>query len=425
MRESHNFVGKIDWITVGIYLVLVIIGWLNIYSTVYNVQQGSFYDFSNDFFSQKSGKQLIWITTSFLLAFIILIIDSRFFSQFAYAFYIIAILTLIGVLFWGSETSGSRSWLVIYDDIRIQPAELAKVATNMAIAKYLSTINIRMEDIKTKLIAFSIILLPALLIVLEKETGSALVFASFIFVLFREGLSGNILIILFLMVLLFVLALVMNVFLLIGVILALALLVFIFMRRRRKEIISLISIVVLATSFILSVEYVVENILEPHQQKRINVFLGKETDLKGAGYNINQSMIAVGSGGLTGKGFLKGTQTKFNFVPEQSTDFIFCTIGEEWGFIGCAVVIGLYVVLLLRLLYLAERQRSVFSRIYGYGVASILFFHFMINIGMTIGLAPVIGIPLPFLSYGGSSMWGFTLLLFIFIKQDATRLQIL
>jgi rod shape determining protein RodA len=420
MRESKNIFGKIDATVVILYLVLIIIGWVNIYAAVFDENHTSIFDFS-----QKYGKQLIWISTSFILAFFILIIDSRFFSQFAYWIYILAILTLIGVLFWGSETSGSKSWLVIYDDIRVQPAELAKVATNLAIAKYLSTLNIRLEDIKTKLITFFLILLPAILIVFEKETGSALVFIAFVFVLFREGLSGNILIILFLLILLFILALVMNKFILIGVILFLALMLFLMMKRKRKEIISLVSIVVLAIGFILSVEYVVDNVLEPHQQKRIYVLLGKETDLKGAGYNVNQSKIAVGSGGFLGKGFLQGTQTKFNFVPEQSTDFIFCTIGEEWGFVGSVTVIGLYIFLLLRLMYLAERQRSIFSRIYGYGVASILFFHFMVNIGMTIGLAPVVGIPLPFLSYGGSSMWGFTLLLFIFIKQDASRLQLL
>jgi len=420
MRESKSIFGNIDKIVVIIYLLLVIIGWLNIYAAVYDDNHTSIFDFS-----QKYGKQLVWILTSFVLSLFVLIIDSKFFNQFAYFIYFFAFTLLIVVLFWGSETSGSRSWLVIYGEFRVQPAELAKVATGLAIARYLSSLNIRMEDIRTKIIALLLIVTPAVLIIFEKETGSALVFIAFVFVLFREGLSGNVLIILFLLILLFILALLMNHFILIGVILALASIVFLMMRRRKREVLSLIGIVVLSIGFIYSVEYIVDNILEPHQQKRIHVLLGKEVDLKGAGYNVNQSKIAVGSGGFAGKGFLQGTQTKFNFVPEQSTDFIFCTIGEEWGFVGSVVVIGLFVVLMLRILFLAERQRSVFSRIYGYCVASILFFHFMINIGMTIGLAPVVGIPLPFLSYGGSSMWSFSLLLFIFIKQDSSRLSLL
>ncbi|HRS53747.1 MAG TPA: rod shape-determining protein RodA [Bacteroidales bacterium] len=418
MTKSQNIIGKVDWTTVLIYFVLVIIGWFNIYASGYDENHSSILDFS-----QKYGKQIIWILSSFIIAFFVLITDARFFNQFAYLLYFLSILILIFVLFKGSETAGSKSWLIIYKDIKVQPAELAKVTTSLAIAKFLGTINVNIEDLKTKLITFFLILLPAALIVLEKETGSALVFVAFIFVLFREGLSGNILITIFLLVILFILSLVMNKFILIALILFLALILFMFIRRKRKEIITLVSVVCISISFILSVEYIVTKVLEPHQQKRIYVLLGKETDVKGAGYNVNQSMIAIGSGGLWGKGFLQGTQTKFNFVPEQSTDFIFCTIGEEWGFIGSIVILALYVYLILRILLIAERQKSVFSRIYGYSVASILFFHFMINIGMTIGLAPVVGIPLPFLSYGGSSMWGFSLLLFIFIKQDAARLQ--
>jgi rod shape determining protein RodA len=295
----------------------------------------------------------------------------------------------------------------------------------MALAKYLSTMGIKMQNMKTKIISFLIIAMPAAIILKQNDTGSALVYASFIFVMYREGLSGNILIFGFVAAVLFVLTLLVSKIVLLSIIVGIGVIVFFLARKRRQNILVVLAGVIISCSIVLSVDYAFNHVLQEHQRTRINVLLGKEIDLKGAGYNVNQSKIAIGSGGFLGKGFLNGTQTKYDFVPEQSTDFIFCTVGEEWGFLGSLIVIGMFMVLLARILFVAERQRSQFSRIYGYGVASILFFHLMINVGMAIGLAPVIGIPLPFFSYGGSSLWSFTILLFIFIKLDAYRLQIL
>ena len=295
----------------------------------------------------------------------------------------------------------------------------------MALAKYLSTLGIRMQEFKTKITSAVILGIPCLIVLLQNDTGSALVFLSFIFVLYREGLSGNFLLLGFVVMALFILSLLIKTSVLAIAIGSIALLFILLARKNRKNISAILLVAAIAVSVVYSVDYVYSNVLQDHQRTRIDVLLGKELDLKGAGYNVNQSKIAIGSGGLFGKGFLQGTQTKYDFVPEQSTDFIFCTVGEEWGFFGCFVVLGLFAALLARIIYVAERQRSSYSRIYGYGVASILFFHLLVNIGMTIGLAPVIGIPLPFFSYGGSSLWSFTILLFIFIKLDAYRLQIL
>jgi len=285
--------------------------------------------------------------------------------------------------------------------------------------------DLNMNRFSTKVVAAIIIFAPALLILLQHDTGSAMVFFALILVLYREGLSGNILLLGLFLALLFILALLINKFILIGLLAANTLLIYYLYKGLRKKVVWIVGIFILTAGYIYSVDYAFENILESHQKKRISVLIGKETDIRGAGYNIHQSKIAIGSGGFAGKGFLKGTQTKFDFVPEQSTDFIFCTVGEEWGFIGSFVIISLFLALLSRIIIIAERQRSKFSRIYGYGVASIIFFHFAVNIGMTIGLFPVIGIPLPFISYGGSSLWGFTILLFIFIKQDSVRLELL
>ncbi len=410
---------NIDWITVLLYLILVLVGWVNIYAAVYNEEHSSILDMT-----QNYGKQLMWIGTSIVLASVILLIDAKFFSTFSYLIYFLTLMLLIGVLLFGREIAGSKSWFQI-GSFSLQPAELAKFATALALAKYLSGIDKDFSRFKTKVIAAFIIMFPALLILLQHDTGSALVYTSFILVLYREGLSGNLLILGLIVAILFVITLLVNKFIVIGVIAAIFILVYFLNKAIRKRLFLLIGIFVLASMYVLSVDYVFENVLEPHQKKRINVLLGIETDIRGAGYNVHQSKIAIGSGGLSGKGFLKGTQTKFDFVPEQSTDFIFCTIGEEWGFAGSFVLILLFLALLIRLVFLAERQRSKFSRIYGYGVASVLFFHFTINLGMTIGLFPVIGIPLPFISYGGSSLWGFTILLFIFIKQDSERLELL
>ena len=419
MRGQKNIFHNIDWITVFLYLTLVFLGWINIYAAIYDESHKSIFDIS-----QRYGKQLIWIAAAIILALIILIIDAKFFSTFAYPIYIISILSLLAVLLLGTRIAGSKSWFQI-GAFGIQPAEFAKFATNLAIAKYLTTLNINLKKIKTIIKSLLIIGIPAILILLQHDMGSALVYSSFILVLYREGLSGSILILGVMIVVLFILTLILGKFIFIGILAGIAFLMFFFIKRNRKNIYSIIGILVLTIAFVFSVDYGFENVLKPHQKKRIEVLLGKEVDLKGAGYNVNQSKIAIGSGGFSGKGFLKGTQTKYNFVPEQSTDFIFCTVGEEWGFVGSFVVIFLFIALLIRLIKLAERQRSNFSRIYGYGVASILFFHIVVNIGMTIGLTPVIGIPLPFFSYGGSSLWAFTILLFIFLKQDANRLEVL
>lgn len=331
---------------------------------------------------------------------------------------------LVSVLLFGKEIAGSRSWFQI-GSFSLQPSEFAKFATSLALAKYLSKIDINFNRFSPKFVSATIIILPALLILLQHDTGSAMVFSALILVLYREGLSGNLLLLGVATAVLFILALIINKFILIGLLAANVVLIYFLYKNLRRKLFLLIGVFIVAAAYIYSVDYAFENILESHQKKRINVLIGKETDIRGAGYNVHQSKIAIGSGGATGKGFLKGTQTKFDFVPEQSTDFIFCTIGEEWGFLGSFIIIFLFVGLLVRLIFVAERQRSKFSRVYGYAVASIIFFHFAVNIAMTIGLFPVIGIPLPFISYGGSSLWGFTILLFIFIRQDAVRLELL
>jgi rod shape determining protein RodA len=394
-------------------------GWLNIYAAVYNEEHQSIFDLS-----QSYGKQTLWIGGAVVLALMILVIDGKFYAAFSYAIYAVFLLLLLSTFLFSRDVKGSFGWIDI-GAFKLQPAEFAKFATSMALAKYLSTLDIRMQDARTKFVSTLIIGVPAIIILLQNDTGSALVFASFIFVLYREGLSGNILLMALVSVALFVLALLVKYTTLIGILVGIAILFALLVRKNKRNLIVIASGAIIAIGMVYSVDYVYNEVLQAHQRTRIDVLLGKEVDLKGAGYNVNQSKIAIGSGGLFGKGFLQGTQTKYDFVPEQSTDFIFCTVGEEWGFMGSFVVIGLFMALLARIIFVAERQRSQYSRIYGYGVASIIFFHLMINIGMTIGLAPVIGIPLPFFSYGGSSLWSFTILLFIFIKLDSYRLQIL
>lgn len=402
-----------------IYAAMVLLGWISIYAAIFDEEHSSILDMS-----QKYGKQLIWIGTSVLLALIVLVTDSKFFPTFSFFIYVLMLGLLVGVLLFGKEIAGSKSWFQ-FGGFSLQPAEFAKFATNLALAKYLSGLNIDLKKISTLIRAFIILAIPAALIFLQNDTGSALVYSAFIFVLYREGMTGSILIIALVTVFLFLLALLVNKMVVIVGLMLLATLLILVIRRTFRNIIVVIGMLLITSGFVFSVDYAFQNILEPHHRTRINVLLGKESDLHGAGYNVHQSLIAIGSGGFSGKGFLKGTQTKFNFVPEQSTDFIYCTVGEEWGFIGSSLVVVLFLVLLSRLIYLAERQRSAFSRVYGYGVASIIFFHFAVNIAMTLGLFPVIGIPLPFFSYGGSSLWGFTVLLFIFIKLDSNRMNVL
>lgn len=469
--RSNNLLANIDWVSILLYLLLVLIGWLNIYAAVYDENHSSIFDIS-----QKYGKQLIWIGAAFVLAFLVLLTDSKFFTTFSMVIYGIMIFLLIAVLFFGTETKGARSWFEV-GDFRIQPAEFAKFATNLAIAYVMSRHNFKVMRFSSLLTIGLILALPSGLIILQNDTGSALVYSCFILVLFREGLHGSILLLCFVAAAIFIMALLYSPFTVLLVIIGGTLIAFYYYRhdirelfqiilfigcgfglfvlikwmfnllisdyymlltvyvitsitaiypiykRKMKNMITLLLISWLCVGAAPSVNYAFDH-LQPHQQDRINELLGIRVDPKGTGYNVTQSKIAIGSGGLLGKGFLQGTQTKLNFVPEQSTDFIFCTVGEEWGFVGSTFIIVLLAVFILRIIKLAERQRSSFSRIYGYGVASILFFHVAVNIGMTIGMAPVIGIPLPFFSYGGSSLWSFTILIFIFLRLDANRLQV-
>lgn len=419
MRQQKSIFENIDWLLVSMYLVFVVMGWLNIYAAVYNEEHDSIFDIS-----QNYGKQMIWIGTSIVIALAILVVDGKFYAAFSYPTYFVLMFLLLIVLVVARDVKGAVAWIDI-GSFKLQPSEFAKFATNMALAKYLSTLNIRMEDLKTKIIAGAIVAIPAIIILMQNDTGSALVFGAFIFVLYREGLTQNVLLFGFFAGVLFVLALMVKQTTLLITIGSIALLAYLLMRKTRKNLLVIVAIAVVASGMVLSVDYAYNNVLQAHQRERIDVLLGKKSDPKGAGYNVNQSLIAIGSGGLTGKGYLQGTQTKYDFVPEQSTDFIFCTVGEEWGFAGTAVVLLMFLAMLYRIIYIAERQRSSYTRIYAYGVASILFFHLMINVGMAIGLAPVIGIPLPFFSYGGSSLWSFTILLFILIKLDSYRMYIL
>jgi len=432
-RNENNIFYGVDRLTVLTYVLLVFMGWLNIYAAVYNEEHQNIFDTT-----QKYGKQLIWIAGATVIAFTILLIDANFYTAFAYFFYGFFIIANILVVFFGREIKGSKSWFGI-GGFGVQPAEFMKFAANLALAKFLSNQNIvvsqqfrlRIKDLiknyKNTFIALLFILVPLIIIKkLQDETGLAIVFVSFVIVLYREGLSVGFLIFGLLATILFVVALVVTQ--ITGLLITLAVITysaFLFIRRSRKNFIFVSLVYLLAAGVVLGTNYVY-NHLEPHQKVRIDVLLGRGTvDLKKEGYNVNQAKIAIGSGGFLGKGYLQGTQTKYDFVPEQDTDFIFCTVGEEWGFVGSTVVIFLELFLILRVIFLAERQRSDYSRIYGYGVSAILFFHLAVNIGMTIGLMPVIGIPLPFFSYGGSSLWSFTILLFIFIKLDSNRLLIL
>lgn len=408
---------RFDWISIGLYLVIVIFGWINIYAACYNEMHSEILDFS-----VQHGKQIIWMGVSFLLAVCILLIKPRIFSNIAYIIYGAILILLVLTLFIGQVTNGGQSW-IDFGAFKLQPSEFAKFATALALAKLVGDINTDLKIRQTQLILSAFVLIPAALILLQHDTGSALVFTSFILPFFREGLSQYILLIGVLAIILFVAALLINKYVLIGILLAICLIyLFIWLSKRTyKTYWNTAIFFVCCSVFTISVDFVFENVLESHQRDRIYVLLGKIEDPKGVGYNVNQAKIAIGSGGLVGKGFLNGTITKADFVPEQETDFIFCTVGEEWGFLGSLLIITAYVLLLIRLITLAERQRSSFARFYGYSVASILFFHFFINIGMVLGLLPVIGIPLPFFSYGGSSLIAFTMLLFVFIRQDAER----
>lgn len=394
-------------------------GWFSIYAATYDEGQTQILNLSTN-----HGKQLFFIGLSLFIGIVILIFDSKFFTTFAYPIYGLVLLLLVTVLIVGDTIKGSKSWIKI-GSFGLQPAEFAKFAVSIALAKFFSGLNVNIKSNSSKIAVAAIIGIPAILILLQGDTGSMLVFSSFILVLFREGLPAIFLIIILVVAILSVLALIINKYILI-LLLALVITGLFIMLKKARNIIPVLGILfVTGVGYVLSVDYVFNEILRPHQRERIEILLGQKTDLKGAGYNLNQSLIAIGSGGATGKGFLKGTQTKFNFVPEQSTDFIFCTIGEEWGFLGSAGILLIFFALLYRILFLAERQRSKFTRVYAYCVASILFFHITINVGMTIGLVPVIGIPFPLVSYGGSSALAFTILIFMLLKLDSDRLAVL
>lgn len=480
-KQGDSIIGNVDWFTIILYLLLVVMGWVSIYGASYD------YDSTKEFYdlSTRSGSQLLWIGTSLIIAFIILKIDSDLFDVFAYYIYAIFILLLVITIFFAPDIKGSRSWLVITNSIRLQPAEFAKFATALALAKWMSKYNFQLLTAKNLLVIGLIIFLPFILIILQNETGSALVYASFILVLYRESLPGIVLLLVGLAATLFVVDLKFNevdygysitqgeflciliiclfaglfmiyfgkesklnrkafaigvlVFAIpitlktynllpfeLGIVALVALsslfiyLLFMALKKWSKVYLFIATFLVLAFTYVTCIDYLFPK-LQPHQQTRINLTLGKYTDALGAGYNVNQSKIAIGSGGTMGKGFLNGTQTKLKYVPEQDTDFIFCTVGEEHGFIGSSLVLLIFAILLMRLIFLAEKQRTVFARVYGYSVISILFFHIAINIGMVLGITPVIGIPLPFFSYGGSSLWAFTILLFIFLRLDMSR----
>ncbi len=411
-----------DWLTIGLFFLIVILGWLNIYAAVYN-ESDVHSIFSLDL---NSGRQFLFILGSVVLIVMIMAIDFRFYDTFAYFIYGAVIAILIFVLVFGREVAGSKSWFEL-GPFRLQPSEFAKFATALAVSKLVSTTGFRIDRLREQAMLFILIGLPAILIILQGDTGTALVFSAFVLVFYREGMSPFLLILGIVMSIIFFLTMLipehMYLYVGIGVIAAFLILIG---KKNFKRIALIVSGGLIVATMILSVDYVFNNVLKPHQQNRILTLIeGPEADPRGAGYNVLQSKIAIGSGGFSGKGFLNGTQTKYDYVPEQSTDFIFCTIGEEHGWIGSVILIGLFVALMLRVIYLAERQKSRFARVYGYCVACILFFHFAVNIGMTIGLFPVVGIPLPFFSHGGSSLWAFTVLLFIFLKLDAHRMQVL
>jgi len=406
---------KFDWVTILIYMALVGIGWINIYSASYNDASTSFFNFS-----QIYTKQLIWISLSLILITFILAIEAKFYERFSSLIYIVSLVSLLGLFVLGKNVNGATSWYFL-GGFSIQPSEFAKAATALALAKYISDIQTDLNDFKDQIKALVLIFLPALIIVPQPDPGSALIYVALIFPLYREGLHYVYLLLGFIVAALFVVTLAFGIPWVVTGILIIALFLFLKNKKKKPNIFKYGIIAIACIGFSISVNFIFENVLEQRHRDRFNIVLGKDVDIKSIGYNTNQSEIAIGSGGWTGKGWLQGTQTKGKFVPEQDTDYIFSTVGEEWGFIGSLGVVILFMALIIRVLVLAERQKSQFSRVYGYSVASIIFFHFFINIGMVTGLLPTIGIPLPFFSYGGSGLWGFTILLFIFIKLDASN----
>ncbi|GGC84640.1 rod shape-determining protein RodA [Flavobacterium lutivivi] len=417
--KNQSISNNLDWISVIIYFILVVLGWLNIYSSSLSSIEGesSIFDVS-----QIYGKQFLFILFTIPIIFSVMAIDAKFYEKYAIIIFAISLLSLAGLFVAGKTIAGQRCWYAI-GSFTLQPSEFAKAATALALAKYLSDVQVNLKDFNRQVQALMIIGLPVMLILPQPDPGSALIYSVFILVLYREGLPAWYIWTGFITILLFVLALILKPIVLI--LLSLMVIIFVYYRSRfvdRNWILSAI-IFVLISGFVFSVDYVFHNVFKQHHRDRFNILLGKEVDMKGVGYNTNQSEIAIGSGGWFGKGYLEGTQTKGGFVPEQHTDYIFTTVGEEWGFLGSIFIIILFVSLFIRIIYLAERQKTKFSRVYGYCVAGILFIHFFVNIAMVIGIFPTIGVPLPFFSYGGSGLWGFTILLFIFLKMDANKVN--
>lgn len=408
--KNQSVQKNIDWLCVILYCVLVILGWLNIYSSSLNSLEDTY------------QKQFIFILLTIPLIFIILAVDGKIYEKYASIFFITSLLSLVGLFIFGKTIAGQRCWYGL-GSFTIQPSEFAKAATSLALAKYLSDSQINLKDLNRQVQALAIVFLPVMLILPQPDPGSALIYSVFFIVLFREGLPSWYIWTGFLTILLFVLSLILEPHYIISLALLIITIIYFRTRPANRNIILSGILLALISGFVLSVNYVFQNVFKQHHRDRFNILLGKTVDLKGIGYNTNQSEIAIGSGGWFGKGFLEGTQTKGGFVPEQHTDYIFTTVGEEWGFIGSFVVIALFVSLFLRIIYLAERQKTKFSRVYGYCVSGILFIHFFVNIAMVVGIFPTIGVPLPFFSYGGSGLWGFTILLFIFLKMDANKVN--
>ena len=408
--KNQSITNNIDWISIIIYGALVILGWLNIYSSSLASMEDTY------------QKQLIFIALTIPLIFIVLSVDGKFYEKYATIIFGISLLTLAGLFLFGKTIAGQRCWYAV-GSFTIQPSEFAKAATSLALAKFLSDTQINLKDTNRQMQALAILLLPVILILPQPDPGSALIYSIFIIVLYREGLPSWYVWTGFITILLFVLSLVLQPqYVILSVFIMLVLVHFKSRLADRNLVLSGI-LFILMSGFVLSVNYIFDNVFKQHHRDRFNILLGKSVDMNGSGYNTNQSEIAIGSGGWLGKGFLEGTQTKGGFVPEQHTDYIFTTVGEEWGFAGSLVVIALFAGLFLRIIYLAERQKTKFSRVYGYCVAGILFTHFFVNIAMVSGIFPTIGVPLPFFSYGGSGLWGFTILLFIFIKMDANKVN--
>lgn len=414
--KNQSVRSNIDWVIVTLYIVLVVLGWLNIYSSSLPVEPSVLFDME-----QVYGKQLLFIVLSIPLIIVILSIDAKFYEKFSSIIFAVSMLSLAGLYIFGKEVKGQTNWYAV-GSFGLQPAEFAKAATGLALAKYLGDVQINLKDVRYQVMTIGIIFLPILLIA-PNDPGSALIFTSLFLVLYREGLPAWYLWTGFIAIIIFVMSLLLEPYVIMLIALIVIGLIYLRTRLVNRNIVMSAIIFVLISVFTFSVSYVFDNVFQQHHRDRFNILLGKEVDMKGIGYNINQSKIAIGSGGWNGKGFLEGTQTKGGFVPEQHTDYIFTTVGEEWGFIGATIIITLFLGLVLRIIYLAERQKTKFSRVYGYCVASILFIHFFVNIAMVLGLFPTVGVPLPMFSYGGSGLFAFTILIFIFVKMDANKVN--